>query len=96
MSNPPHPENGTDAPGGPVPAENQPGHHPAKEQDRPDLDAFAERLGVVEAREQDHAEDQSTAPTERSGRSAPAIVGVVAALFVVLAVLAGRRRRRSR
>ena len=31
---------------GPVPAENQPGHHPAKEQDKPDLDAFAARLGT--------------------------------------------------
>ena len=31
---------------GPVPPENQPGHHPAKEQDKPDLDAFAARLGT--------------------------------------------------
>ncbi|MDZ7678568.1 MAG: hypothetical protein U5K29_08440 [Acidimicrobiales bacterium] len=36
-----------DEPGsGPVPAENQPGHHPADEQDKPDLDEFAEALGV--------------------------------------------------
>jgi hypothetical protein len=32
--------------GGPVPPENQPGHHPAAEQDKPDLDQFAERLGI--------------------------------------------------
>ncbi|HET9770016.1 MAG TPA: hypothetical protein VFS16_03935 [Acidimicrobiia bacterium] len=31
---------------GPVPADNQPGHHPAKEQDKPDLDAFAAKLGA--------------------------------------------------
>lgn len=35
-------------PSGPVPAENQPGHHPPEEQDKPDLNAFAEKLGVVE------------------------------------------------
>src|SRR5436309_9174707 len=31
---------------GPVPVDNQPGHHPAKEQDKPDLDAFAAKLGA--------------------------------------------------
>ena len=31
---------------GPVPPENQPGHHPAEEQDKPDLDEFAARLGT--------------------------------------------------
>jgi hypothetical protein len=31
---------------GPVPADNQPGHHPRKEQDKPDLDAFAAKLGT--------------------------------------------------
>ena len=31
---------------GPVPAENQPGHHPPEEQDKPDLDAFAARAGT--------------------------------------------------
>ena|SRR5207253_2688795 len=31
---------------GPIPPENQPGHHPEKEQDKPDLDAFAARLGT--------------------------------------------------
>lgn len=33
--------------GGPVPPDNQPGHHPPQEQDKPDLDAFAERLGTA-------------------------------------------------
>lgn len=31
---------------GPVPADNQPGHHPRKEQDKPDLDAFAAKIGT--------------------------------------------------
>jgi hypothetical protein len=31
---------------GPVPDENQPGHHPPEEQDKPDLDAFAAKLGA--------------------------------------------------
>ena len=30
-----------DGPTGPVPPENAPGHHPPKEQDKPDLDVFA-------------------------------------------------------
>ncbi len=30
---------------GPVPEENQPGHHPPVEQDKPDLEAFAARFG---------------------------------------------------
>lgn len=29
-----------------VPPDNQPGHHPVKEQDKPDLDAFAAKLGT--------------------------------------------------
>jgi len=31
---------------GPIPEENQPGHHPDHEQDQPDLDAVAEKLGI--------------------------------------------------
>ena len=31
---------------GPVPPDNQPGHHPAEEQDKPDPDAFAAKLGT--------------------------------------------------
>ena len=41
------PERRPEMPGtGPVPDANRPGHHPAEEQDQPDLDAFAERLGT--------------------------------------------------
>ena len=39
---------GADAPRGPVPPENQAGHHPAEEQDKPDLDKFAAKLGTME------------------------------------------------
>jgi hypothetical protein len=31
---------------GPIPDDNQPGHHPAHEQDKPDLDDFAHKLGI--------------------------------------------------
>ncbi|MCA1845528.1 MAG: hypothetical protein LC792_20505 [Actinobacteria bacterium] len=45
---------------GPIPPENQPGHHPPKEQDKPDLDAFAARLGT-----------DPKAPTATSARKGP-------------------------
>jgi hypothetical protein len=48
---------------GPVPAENQPGHHPDQEADKPDLDEFAARLGAAEP----------------AGRRLPAVVGVAGA-----------------
>jgi hypothetical protein len=38
---------GDSGPTGPVPADNQPGHHPEHEQDQPDLDAFARRLSIA-------------------------------------------------
>jgi len=31
---------------GPIPEENQPGHHPEHEQDQPDLDDVAGKLGI--------------------------------------------------
>jgi hypothetical protein len=31
---------------GPVPEDNQPGHQPAEDQDKPDLDRFAQRFGI--------------------------------------------------
>jgi hypothetical protein len=48
------PHRGSD-PDGPVPEDQRPGHHPEHEQDKPDLDAFAERLGIVS--EQDEPDD---------------------------------------
>ena len=43
-----------------APPENQPGHHPPKEQDKPDLDAFAARLGT-----------DPEAPSATNARKAP-------------------------
>jgi hypothetical protein len=40
----PKPKSGGET--GPVPPENEPGHHPPKEQDKPDLEAFAAKLGT--------------------------------------------------
>lgn len=37
----------TSAPDGPVPEGNRPGHHPDRDQDKPNLERFAARLGVV-------------------------------------------------
>src|SRR5919202_2680698 len=54
-----------DAPRGPVPAENQPGHHPAEEQDKPDINAFAEKLGTMP-------------PQERTGEFEPAAANAAA------------------
>lgn len=45
----------TTRPEAPVPEDNRPGHHPDRDQDKPDLDRFAERLGVV--RDGDEPED---------------------------------------
>lgn len=37
----------TTDPDAPIPEEQRPGHDPAVDEDKPDLDAMAERLGVV-------------------------------------------------
>lgn len=91
---------GADAPRGPVPAENQPGHHPAQEQDKPDMDAFAERLGVVEPSQREStAEGRDTHPggSRRRALLTP-VTALVAAALAVVGVLAGRRlwSRRTR
>lgn len=50
---------------GPVPTEQQPGHHPEDEQDKPDLDAFAERFGIPTGGEEpDTDEAPTSAPDE--------------------------------
>ena len=81
---------GSDAPRGPVPPENQPGHHPPEEQDKPDLDAFAERLGVT------GASAPEPAPIAAVKRSPAAGAAVVAVVVLLLGVVLGRRRRRAR
>ena len=47
-------------PDGPIPEDQRPGHHPDHEQDKPDLDKFAERMGIV--------------PDEEAPASAPHVV----------------------
>ena len=81
-----------------VPPENRPGHHPEEEQDKPDIDAFAAKLGTsppedrpaaLEAEAQ--ATSRSTAP--RPWWRRPELGAGVAALLAVAYLL--RRRRRS-
>lgn len=38
---------GTSGSEGSIPEDQRPGHHPEHEQDKPDMDKFAERLGIV-------------------------------------------------
>lgn len=81
---------------GPVPAENQPGHHPETEQDKPDLDAFAARLGVID--EPAGTDEVATARIGAgAGRMAAARMAAVAAGVLALSglVLLFRRRRAS-
>jgi hypothetical protein len=92
---------GADAPRGPVPPENQPGHHPAEEQDKPPLDKFAAKLGTMEPEErQEVLKDEPPSvvnpapPAPAAKRSA--LIGVAAVVALIVAVLAGRRIRSRR
>jgi hypothetical protein len=89
--------------GGDVPPENQPGHHPEEEQDKPNLNAFAEKLGTMEPAERTGLEDDARAPLASGGvpqalRSNKAYAGglIGAAVVVVALVFRGGRRRRRR
>ena len=92
---------GADEARGPVPAENQPGHHPAEEQDKPDDNAFAAKLGTMPPAEREEFEERQE---EQSRQAAPAavagskskVVAIAAAAFSVLLALFVVRRRRSR
>jgi hypothetical protein len=90
---------GADAPRGPVPSENQPGHHPADEQDKPPLDKFAAKLGTMEPEERKEVlEDEPPSVVNPAPAQAPAakrnvMVGVAALVALILAVVAGRRIR---
>ena len=91
---------GADAPRGPVPAGNQPGHHPADEQDQPPLDKFAAKLGTMEPDERKEVlKDEppsvvNPVPAQAARRNA--LVGVAAIVALLLAVVAGRRIRSRR
>jgi len=54
-----------DRPRGPVPVDNQPGHHPAVEQDKPDADRFIAKVKEVaaEASEDDGADAVEVGPS---------------------------------
>jgi hypothetical protein len=50
-----------------APPDNEPGHHPDHEQDKPDLDAFAEKLGI----EPDEAEPDKADEANPEGGASP-------------------------
>jgi hypothetical protein len=56
--------------GGPVPEDNQPGHHPAHDQDKPDLEQFAEALGVKSDREVEDEPVEDLVAGDRDGDDA--------------------------
>jgi hypothetical protein len=94
-------EVGADAPRGPIPSENQPGHHPAEEQDKPPLDKFAAKLGTMEPEERkDVLKDEPASVVNpfpaQAAKKRNAFVGVAALVALILAVVAGRRIRSRR
>ena len=84
---------------GPVPEASSPGHHPEHEQDKPNLDAFAERfsgraLDDLPADTGVLADGQGADRTTAGGtlrRMAPAIIGTVA-IAAAVTILVRRRR----
>jgi hypothetical protein len=89
---------GADAPRGPVPPENQAGHHPAEEQDQPDLDKFAAKLGTMEPAQRDEVlkdeQPPASAPAAASTRNALAGVAALAAVLALIVAVVTRRRQR--
>lgn len=63
---------GDSGPVGPVPEDNQPGHHPEREQDQPDLDAFARRLSIIP-----DTDEQANTTTGEWRRPLPDGVGLI-------------------
>lgn len=57
---------------GPVPEENRPGHHGVHDQDKPDLDDFAARLGITPG---DDADGGRTGDAEADAPAAPTVGG---------------------
>lgn len=93
---------GVGGPAGPVPADNQPGHHPPEEQDKPDLDAFAARLGVAEGEETEDAGGgpgpvaTATEVVRGNGRTLAVALAVLTTVLGVLGVVITRKRRGGR
>lgn len=83
---------------GDAPADQQPGHHPDHDEDKPDLDTFAERLGVsAEGDEPRDAPNVTDADGVGTGRWQPqwrrAVIPVAVVAAVVAAVVGIRRSR---
>lgn len=79
--------------GAPVPEDNQPGHHPDHEQDKPDPDEFVERFRHAPAA----AAEEDSASGEPDGRAVwpvAAAAGAALAAGVVAIVVLRRRRQR--
>ena len=87
---------GADEARGPVPAENQPGHHPAEEQDKPDADAFAAKLRTMPPAERAEFEERQEEQQGPAAGSKSKVVAIAAAAFGLLLALFVVRRRRSR
>ena len=85
---------GADAPRGPVPPDTKPGHHPGDEQDKPELDMFAAKLGTMEPSERDAVLD-SDEPAP-AGRNRAMIAALAATVLTVILAVVIRRRRRAR
>lgn len=81
---------------GPVPVENQPGHHPEKEQDKPDLDAFAAKLGVTDEPADEVVERQLAPEPERAGPPKAALVAAALAVLALFRLVRAKRRRSRR
>ena len=80
---------GDSGPTGPVPADNQPGHHPETEQDRPDLDAFARKLSIAPDPPEDRemlAGEQMPDPSDLGVAAQVALVHRIGRLGVMLGV----------
>ncbi len=86
---------------GPIPAEQQAGHQPDHDADKPDMDAFAEKLGIVpEGEEPDDAPsvttDRPASPTFAAIRARQRNFVIVSTVVVVGITLAGLRRLKRR
>jgi len=74
---------GADEPRGPVPPDNQPGHHPVEEQDKPDVNAFAQKLGTMEPSDRSDTPEGRDATLRAYGsRRVQAGVGAAAVALV--------------
>lgn len=97
MPKPPLLDEGPDGPRGPVPVENQPGHHPPTEQDQPDPGAFAARFGMVEDPPEPNGGTEGAEPGwGLKGGQVPRIAALASAVVLLVGLVTAWRRRRSR